>query len=228
FSGWRRLDAVVSRTDTMSVTPFVKKSTTRGALPSALIRLSSPSDLAEVPNGARVKGKERVALYILWNGRGRRGMHLHHLFMLLEDDPNDVVDEIVGQFGVRDSEIVKAHRLIVAEQRGIGARGHARRRQLRHCQPQRCELLRGKRDVANLILEFELDERWKRYAGGDRQNVDRTRVNLGSQVGPVAIDEVCRDLQNVENVRKVRGRGAASGADADALVGHVGDGADVR
>jgi hypothetical protein len=31
-------------------------------LPSALIRLSSPSDLAVVANGAGVKGQERIAL----------------------------------------------------------------------------------------------------------------------------------------------------------------------
>ena len=71
-----------------------------------------------------MKGKERVALDIGWNGRGRRCMHLHHLFMLLEDDSNDVVDEIVGQLGVRDSEIVKADRLIMAKQGGICPGGH--------------------------------------------------------------------------------------------------------
>ena len=55
-----------------------------------LVGLSSPSDLAVVPNGARVKGKERIALQVGRNGRGRRGMHLHHLFMFLEDEPNDL------------------------------------------------------------------------------------------------------------------------------------------
>jgi hypothetical protein len=78
-------------------------------------RTTTIPDLAVVSNGAGVKGQERIALYIGRNGRGRRCMHLHHLFILLEDDPNDVVDEIVGQLGVRDSEIVKANCLIVAE-----------------------------------------------------------------------------------------------------------------
>ena len=86
----------------MSVTRFVKEIHCARALPSALIRLPGPSDLAVVPNGAGVKGKERIALQVGRNGRGRRCMHLHHLFMLLENDAHDVVDEIVGQLGVRD------------------------------------------------------------------------------------------------------------------------------
>ena len=121
----------------MWITPIVKEIHCARALPSALIRLPSPSDLAVVANGAGVKGQERVAFQVGRNGRGRRCMHLHHLFILLEDDPHDIVDEIVGQLGVRDGEIVKPDGLISTEQGRICAGGHARRRQLRHCQPQR-------------------------------------------------------------------------------------------
>ena len=109
---------------TIQVTPLVKKAGTLNCGKPYLVGLSSPSDLAVVANGARVKGKERVTLDIGWHGRGGRCVHLHHLFMLLEDDPNDVVDEIVGQLGVRDSKIVKADRVIFAKQGGICSGGH--------------------------------------------------------------------------------------------------------
>src|SRR3954470_23877041 len=121
---------------------------------TALVGLSSPSDLAVVANGARMKGKERVALDIGWNGRGRRCMHLHHLFMLLEDDPNDVVDEIVGQLCVRDSAIVKADRLIGPKEGGIGPVGSTGAAQPGQYKPQRCNVLWGERDEANPVLGF--------------------------------------------------------------------------
>ena len=89
----------------MSVTSLVKKSAIEYGK-QYLVGLSGPSDLAIVANGTGMKRQERIAFQVGRNGRGRRCMHLHHLFILLEDDPHDIVDEIVGQLGVRDSEIV--------------------------------------------------------------------------------------------------------------------------
>src|SRR3982750_4607790 len=75
-----------------------------------LIRLARSPDLTVVPDRTRVQRQGCVPLQVARNSRGRGGVYLHHLLVLLEHDAHDVVHEIARQIRVRHGEIVEAER----------------------------------------------------------------------------------------------------------------------
>src|SRR5262249_47460245 len=98
--------------------------------------------------------------------------------------------------------------------------------QFRHCQAQCSDLFRSKRDVPDLVLRLEFDERRKRHTGTDGEHVKRGLVYLCCELCPFTENDVHGKFQRIEKLRKIGWRSPTARPATDALASHFSDRAD--
>src|SRR5215217_1947711 len=105
-------------------------------------------------------------------------MDLDQLVMVREDRLKDCVSKVGGNITMSDREVVKPDRPVVAPQGRVGARSDHRSSKLGHGETQIEDLLRGKWNVTDLSLFFEINKRRKWNARGHCEGIESSSLHL--------------------------------------------------
>ena len=118
---------------------------------------------------------------------------------IVEDRLEDCIDEIVGQIGARDREIVHADGLIMAPQRRVGAGRDGRRREFRQRQAQCDHLARRQGQIADVALLLKLGDLRNRDARDHRQRIELARLSCAARSVQLPVTKLASILSALNN-----------------------------